>query len=64
MSELEQAQVDYIHFDVEDGSFISMMIQQLVNKLIQNPNLLTSLTAAKDPKQAFNLIISSVAKEP
>ena len=40
-----------------------VMIQQLV-ELIQNPTLLTNLTAVRDADQAFNLITSSVAREP
>ena len=40
-----------------------VMIQQLV-EMIQNPNLLTSLTAAKDSTEVFNLITASVAKDP
>jgi PTS system galactitol-specific IIA component len=40
-----------------------VMIQQLV-ELIQNPSLLTSLTAAKDASQALNLITASVARDP
>lgn len=39
-----------------------VMIQQLV-EMIQNPNLLTSLTAAKDSTEALNLITASVARE-
>lgn len=40
-----------------------VMIQQLV-EMIQNPTLLTSLTAVRDADQAFKLISASVARYP